>query len=597
MNKTARSTYFKLSLVTLLCISSYQWVKACTIFCGKDSNGHVWAGNNEDGNFNFKTYLNVFPKTVDAKYGYYTLSLNSPKNGANQNAQGGMNEAGLFFDFNALDASGKQYPIQDLEKKKSFPDGDHKIYEHILGNFDRVEEVVSFFEEYWFDIGFNTVQMHLADKYGGFAMIGPSGSRIHTNEKYQVSTNFSICANDKTYGCWRYPMAVEKLENNPIGLKTFTDICESTARGDDVTTIYSNIQNLNTGEIWFYYALDYEKPYRTTITELLSKGRKSYNIPSLFSNSELTKTIDILEEKGGETALAYFEKIPLSPKQREGLLTIMAYHVADARNNFEAIPFVQHYLKTITPEWRSLQTFKATWQYFNGDSQQAIKTLEDYKKLVPETGLDVTRISRRIRGEFDEDWNTEVELNGYRDAKYVFVKGFNRNLGNFLFKRNGKWIGKFKLPQGIHNYIFVVDGKEVFDSKTPIKQITSIFAEEPFKTHQAFVGMSEEKYRTTIRVKVPNREDVVHIAGNQKNLTDWNSVLKMKKVSEFEREITLDLHFPAQFKFTRGTWLSEGIVKGNEKLVEDAHYNPLRIDLDWDGTTFQILEWKDRLAH
>ncbi len=593
MNKSTRNKYLKLGLFTFLCLGIIPQVEACTIFCGKDANGQVWAGNNEDGIFNFKTYLNVFPKTVDAKYGYYTLSLNSAKNGANQNAQGGMNEAGLFFDFNALDASGKQYPIKDLEKKKSFPGGDHKIYEHILGTFDRVEEVVAFFEEYWFDIGFNTVQMHLADKYGGFAMIGPSGSRILTNEKYQVSTNFSICANDETYGCWRYPIAVEKLENNPIGLKTFTDICESTARGDDVTTIYSSIQNLNTGEIWFYYALDYENPYRTTITQLLTKGRKSYYIPSLYSNSELTKTIHILEEKGGETALAYFEKIPLSPKQREGLLTIMAYHVAEVQNNFEAIPFVQHYLKTITPEWRSLQTFKATWQYFNGDSQQAIKTLEDYKKLVPETGLDVTRISRRIHGEFDENWNTEVELNGYQDAKYVLVKGFNRNVGNFLFKRNGKWIGKFKLPEGIHNYIFVVDGKEVFDSKTPIKHITSIFAEEPFKTHQAFVGMSEEKYRTTIRVKVPNKEDVVHIAGNLKELSDWNSVLKLKKVSDYEREITLDLHLPAQFKFTRGTWLSEGIAKGNETKV-DGVYMPLTVDLDWSGETYEIINWKDR---
>jgi len=588
--------YKKVLLLLIFSIGIYQTAYTCTIFCGRDANGHVWAGNNEDGTFNFKTYLNVFPKTVDTKYGYYTLSYNSPENGANANAEGGMNEAGLFWDFNALDASGKQYPIKDLEKKKSFPKGDHEIYKHIMGNFDRVEEVVAFFEEYWFDVGFNTVQMHLADKYGGFAMIGPSGSRILKNEKYQVSTNFSICANDETYGCWRYPIAVEKLEKGPIGLETFRAICESTAQGNHVTTIYSNIQNLNTGEIWFYYALDYKNPYRTTIAKLLSKGRKSYHIPSLFKYNPLHRLIHKLEENGGKEALDLFEQMKLTPKQEEGLLTIMAYSVADVENNFKAYPFVEAYLK-VMPEWRSLQTYMATWQYFNGEKDKAINTLEDYKKLVPETGLAVHRISRRINGKFDEDWNTVIQLNGYQDAKYVLVKGFDRNFGNFLFKKDGKWIGKFKLPEGIYNYSFVVDGKQVFDSKTPIKHITSVFSQEPFRTHQAFVGFSKEVYRTTIKVKVPQKDDVVHIAGNQKNLTDWNSVLKLRKVSDYEREIILDLHFPAVFKFTRGTWYSEAIVNGNETLVNGEYYEPLQIDLQWDGGIFEIVNWKDRLSN
>ncbi|MDB4293352.1 hypothetical protein N9954_08090 [Maribacter sp.] len=586
--------YKKVLLLFIFSIGIVQTAYTCTIFCGKDSNGHVWAGNNEDGLFNFKTYLNVFPKTVDTKYGYYTVSYNSPENGANSNAEGGMNEAGLFWDFNALDASGKQYPVKDLEKKKSFPKGDHEIYKHIMGNFDRVEEVVTFFEEYWFDIGFNTAQMHLADKYGGFAMIGPSGSRILKNEKYQVSTNFSICANDETYGCWRYPIAVEKLENNPIGLATFRDICQSTAQGNHVTTIYSNIQNLNTGEIWFYYALDYENPYRTTIADLLSKGRKSYAISSLFENNPLNQIMDRLKEGGSNEAILLFEQMKLSPKQKEGLLTIMAYSVADVQNNFEAYPFVEAYL-AMNPEWRSLQTFKAMWQYFNRDTQGAIKTLETYKKLVPDTGLDVPRVSRRFLGKFDEDWNNEIELNGLQDAKYVLVKGLDRNTGNLLFKQNGKWVGKFKLPQGIHNYSFIVDGKEVFDTKTPIEQVTSVFSQKSFMSHRLFVGMTKEAYRTTIKVKVPNKHDLVHIAGNQTTLTDWNSVLKMKKTSDYEREITLDLHFPAVFKFTRGTWHSEAIVKGNEVLVNDEYYKPLQIDLDWDGSTFEIVNWKDRL--
>ena len=75
--------------------------------------------------------------------------------------------------------------------------------------------------------------------------------------------------------------------------------------------------------------------------------------------------------------------------------------------------------------------------------------------------------------------------------------------------------------------------------------------------------LSEEEYNVTIRVKVLNKKDNVYITGNQTNLGDWNpKKIKMEKTSDLEREITLKLKSPAQFKFTRGTWESEAEVKG-----------------------------------
>ena len=78
---------------------------ACTIFSGVAENGDVWNGNNEDGPFGAATYINVYPKGPSARYGFYSLSYDTPANGANANIQGGMNEAGLTFDFNALERS------------------------------------------------------------------------------------------------------------------------------------------------------------------------------------------------------------------------------------------------------------------------------------------------------------------------------------------------------------------------------------------------------------------------------------------------------------------------------------------------------------
>src|SRR5438034_377153 len=91
-----------LVLVTLCVIDPFQGL-ACTIVSAMDRKGHVWFGNNEDASFSFYNYINVFPKTKGGKFGYYTLSKDKPENGENAQIAGGMNEAGLAFDFNATD--------------------------------------------------------------------------------------------------------------------------------------------------------------------------------------------------------------------------------------------------------------------------------------------------------------------------------------------------------------------------------------------------------------------------------------------------------------------------------------------------------------
>src|SRR5690606_17167846 len=57
--------------------------------------------------------------------------------------------------------------------------------------------------------------------------------------------------------------------------------------------------------------------------------------------------------------------------------------------------------------------------------------------------------------------------------------------------------------------------------------------------------LSDEEYETTIRLKVPNKEDTVYITGNQPNLGNWNAnTIKMNKISDYEREIVLKLKSP-----------------------------------------------------
>ena len=70
------------------------------------------------------------------------------------------------------------------------------------------------------------------------------------------------------------------------------------------------------------------------------------------------------------------------------------------------------------------------------------------------------------------------------------------------------------------------------------------------------------------KVKVPKKEDTIYITGNQDNLGNWNpEKIKMEKVSDVERQITLKLKSPAQFKFTRGNWKSEAEVTGTHGSI------------------------------
>ena len=104
----------------------------------------------------------------------------------------------------------------------------------------------------------------------------------------------------------------------------------------------------------------------------------------------------------------------------------------------------------------------------------------------------------------------------------------------------------------------------------------------------SFVSFGQEL--TSIRVSVPNKTDEVFIVGNQENLGNWiPNKVKLNKISEFEREISLILTFPTEFKFTRGSWETEGYtsnyweVKSNIKISNNTS----------NIYSYKILSWKD----
>jgi uncharacterized protein len=102
--------------------------------------------------------------------------------------------------------------------------------------------------------------------------------------------------------------------------------------------------------------------------------------------------------------------------------------------------------------------------------------------------------------------------------------------------------------------------------------------------------LSEALYEITITVKVPNKNDEVFITGNQAELGNWQpEKIKLQKKSALVRQIKLKVHTPALFKFTRGSWETEGMVKD---MPEGEN-----IRVEADATTaqnFEITNWKDK---
>jgi predicted alpha/beta superfamily hydrolase len=95
---------------------------------------------------------------------------------------------------------------------------------------------------------------------------------------------------------------------------------------------------------------------------------------------------------------------------------------------------------------------------------------------------------------------------------------------------------------------------------------------------------------TTIKLYVPNKTDEVFIVGNQEVLGNWQpNQVKMEKISDYERSITLELDFPAEFKFTKGSWGNEGIVKS---LLDNPN---LRIEDLNANSSFKVKTWMDNI--
>ena len=230
--------------------NSYPVPGSCTIFSASFGNTVLY-GNNEDYRIP-KTYYWIEPSGENT-YGGVFLGFD------NFFPQGGINEKGLAFDFNAL-------PEAPLNPHNELPDrGD--IMKRLYQTCATVEDAIALAKKHNWGSSIRW-QVLLADATGDAVVIsaGPDGELAFTRKEkgdgYLVSTNFNR-ANPKNtyrggYPCWRYNKAVEMLKKIKSEkdltmdyFKSILDACH--VEGPGGNTLYSNVFDLKNGVIYLYH--------------------------------------------------------------------------------------------------------------------------------------------------------------------------------------------------------------------------------------------------------------------------------------------------------------------------------------------------------
>jgi tetratricopeptide (TPR) repeat protein len=262
--------YLVYLLVIILLLASANPAGGCTIVMV--AKGHiVLAGNNEDWR-NPKTKIWFVPAS-EGEYGRVCVGFD------NMFVQGGMNDQGLFIDANALSPTG----WEPVEGKPTFQGN----LDTILAKCATVEEAIDLLDKHNFP-GLARARFPIADRTGASVVIEYGQGKVQYVRKtgvYQIATNFVISnVKGERYPCTRYRVADKMLKNaEDVSLDLVRAVLSATHQEGQYPTVYSNICDLRNGILYLYNFHNFEEVVRFNLEEELKKGRKVYDIPSLFS--------------------------------------------------------------------------------------------------------------------------------------------------------------------------------------------------------------------------------------------------------------------------------------------------------------------------
>lgn len=261
--------------------SSHSNALACTVFnCNRGN--RVLVGNNED--WKYSTDVKIwFVSSTGKRYGRVCFGWNQLF--FFRQAQGGMNDQGLFFDWALCPESDP--PKFSLKKQIAT----FSLSENLSGECATVDEAIAWLKQY----NILSIRSHimLVDRSGNSAVVEWVDGEFKILRKKgdcQVITNFWLSHPELgNYPCRRYNKVLEMVENRKIiSIEDFASILKNVSKydrtgdGNESGTIYSNVYDLLNGDIYIYYRRDFNNPIKINLESELKKGNHTYNLRSLF---------------------------------------------------------------------------------------------------------------------------------------------------------------------------------------------------------------------------------------------------------------------------------------------------------------------------
>jgi len=248
---------------SFLSFSTSDLNQGCSVIYNTDGI-HMLGGNNED-------HANPLAKVwfipgEDDSFGKVYFGFEDYR------AQGGMNEAGLFFDALGLD---EYYPISTTGKQAY----EGNLTDKILSDCATVDCAIENFEKYY-SLSYWNWQFFFGDATGTSVIIEPDAI-LRQSGGYQAATNFRQSASPpEGYTDKRYLKAIEQMDGiDDLSVEKMRDVLDAIHVDK---TLYSNVYDLDNQVVYLNYFHNFSDVLVLDLKEELVKGYHAYDLFSLF---------------------------------------------------------------------------------------------------------------------------------------------------------------------------------------------------------------------------------------------------------------------------------------------------------------------------